>query len=97
MSEADENRERLIRFFEEVAEVMERHRDVARNFVLAEAESEDLEVLAEAAAPSEVPVSAMAADEALSSSAGQRRRVCIRFGIDPRTGQRVCLQWVDMR
>lgn len=91
----EETRERLVRFFEDVAEVMRRHGDVARDFVLAEADPADLAEPTLAAADADgASASAKAADQVLNRN---RRRVCVRFGIDPRTGRRICLQWVEMR
>lgn len=97
MTERDEKIERLRLFCEEVASVMGRFEDVSRNFVLAEADSTDMvdtEAMTGAAADS---FSMAAASEIMSLSEAPRQRVCIRFGIDPRTGRRVCLQWVDTR
>jgi hypothetical protein len=97
MTGQDEKMEHLRRFFEEIARVMDQFEDVSRNFVLAEADSADMAATREAATKTDATLSSMATAELLSIAEPPRRKVCIRFGIDPRTGQRVCLQWVDMR
>lgn len=95
MTEQDERAERLRLFFEEIAGVMDRHENVSRNFVLAEADPSDMAVSRTAGAVEVAAAARAAADEMLSLAEAPRRKVCIRFGIDPRTGRRICLQWVD--
>ncbi|HEX7184198.1 MAG TPA: hypothetical protein VF756_20385 [Thermoanaerobaculia bacterium] len=98
MADQSEKIGRLRLFCEEVASVMDRFEDVSRNFVLAEADPADMMVPGEAAtAEAAASFSMAAADEILNLAEAPRRRVCIRFGIDPRTGRRVCLQWIDTR
>jgi len=81
----------------EIAEVMERYGEVSRNFVLAEADPADLEAGPEADRGGALLMDEAAPGDLEMAMDAPRRKVCIRFGIDPRTGRRICLQWVDAR
>lgn len=100
MSDNEEQRSRMEEFFREIADVMERHGEIAARFVLAEMESELSAAAGLAAgeeALEEVRPSARAAETTLALRAeATRQRICVRFGVDPRTGQRVCLQWIEV-
>lgn len=92
------DQEQLASFFRDVAEVMARHPDVSGAFVLAERDareegedSRDREL--EAALVGDPPVDA--ATRFLMAQAAPRRRVCVKFGINPQTGERICLKRVD--
>jgi hypothetical protein len=95
------NKDDLTQFFREVADVMARYPEVASRFVLAE--RGDLEPVAQAnimdLEPEEEDLigdpPADAALRFLRARAAGRRKVCVQFGIDPRTGERVCLKWVE--
>jgi hypothetical protein len=96
MSDRDEQIEQLRVFMREIAEVMDRHADVSRNFVLAEADPAEMKTGSESGGSAGVTAEVVRED-LMAMMAAPRRKVCIRFGFDPRTGRRVCLQWVDAR
>ncbi len=96
MPDRDEQMEQLRVFMSEIAEVMDRHGEVSRNFVLAEADPSDMEISSEADG-GDLLMAEAAPESLLAVMDAPRRKVCIRFGFDPRTGRRVCLQWVDAR
>jgi hypothetical protein len=96
--EARPDHEKLASFFRDVADVMARHPDVSGGFVLAERAAQeegeafvDREV--EAALVGDPPLDA--ATRFLLAQSAPRRRVCVKFGINPQTGERICLKWVD--
>lgn len=102
MSDNEDQRRRMELFFQEISEVMERHGEIASRFVLAEmGASSELQTVAESGAEGAstegMPPAARAAETAFALRAeAARQRICVRFGVDPRNGQQVCLQWIEI-
>jgi len=84
--------QRLSAFLAEIAEVMERHDEVSRGFVLARARAGHPPPAAQAAAQDNGERARLAVEMVRGAS----ERVCIAWGIDPQTGQQVCIQWIDV-
>jgi|GEM_PF-4788976 len=96
MRDSGPEKEKMIEFFREVADVMRRHPEVADRFVLAERDAKGGETALggeEEGLVGDGPSDA--ATHVMRARASFGRQVCVKFGIDPSTGQRVCVKWVD--
>lgn len=94
--ETEADKGKLADFFRDIADVMARHPEVARRFVLAE--RDPIEEVEEPGGMDFALIGDPATDGAtrfLRAQAVPRRKICVKFGIDPQTGQRICLKWVD--
>lgn len=90
-------RDQLVEFFRDLAEVWERHGEVAEGFVLTEVDGPPDEQTAAEVSRSRSGIAPFeeAAEQVLSLRAAARARVCIRFGFDPKRGRR-CIEYADI-
>jgi hypothetical protein len=92
------DKEKVARFFREVADVMARHPEVASKFVLAERGEPGSEGRGMGAELEEGLIGDPPSDAAtrfLQARTEIKRKVCVQFGFDLQTGERICLRWVD--